>query len=513
MKFKRVISGLLVVLLCGSVLVGCKKEDENLKTDVDNTVDIIGMPSLTQMTTLGDTTETTPKSTTTEGTTEAELTTTEEEIDWAALMEGLDDETTTRGTTVQGTTVSAVTTEGTTTQTQQAVTTQQTTIQTTIATQQSESQTVTTRGESEAIPIQGMENILNTTNTAKSIYYDQLSERDKKVYNTLVDAVLNFKSTATFDEEIPERDFDRVFCIAYFQNPELFWWSGKLLQSADKKSCTLMYIYSKEQAAAYQKALDKKCASLLGKLTTDMTDLQKVIVCHNWMCVNNVFSKDTENSKNVYGSIVCGIAQCEGYAKGMLYLMNKIGVPALLISGSNKEGGSHAWVKVKINGEWTNMDPTFDDSVMDEPVDLTNVSYRYCGVPDAAIYGTTHFDINCYPGDNTLVFFTPPECTTYSLNADINYGSYAETYEEAFEKLRAECLKAVSQGKRCAHVKIATNEVYLETLKQLVNEKHIFDIRKAINEQYGDGTVTSFAVSPENKLNYVEVTMTYGKKQ
>jgi hypothetical protein len=190
--------------------------------------------------------------------------------------------------------------------------------------------------------------------------------------------------------------------------------------------------------------------------------------------------------------------------------MNKLGIPCLLITGNNVSGDSHAWVKCYVNGEWSNFDVTFDDSVMTEPVDYQNVSYRYAGVPDSAIYGITHFDINTSPLDNSVLLFEPPACTTYNLNADINYGNYATTYEEAYEKLKAACFQAVESGKRCAHVKIATDSVYEECLTKFVDEYQIFNIKKAINAEYGENTISAFAVSPKNALNYIEVTMTYG---
>ena len=385
------------------------------------------------------------------------------------------------------------------------------TIATTVVENTTESETeATTITSAPSIEITPITDILSVSNAAKSIYFDQLTEKEQNMYNLLVNAVLGFKSTVDFDEEVTSVEFTRVFTCAYLQNPELFWWSGRMLQSEDMRSCTLFYMYSPEQAKSYQAQINKKVSTLTNALTTEMSDLQKAIICHNWLCLNNVFSKDSESSCNIYGSLVGGIAQCEGYAKGYLYLMNKIGIPCLLIPGLNKEGNSHAWCKVYINGEWTNIDPTFDDSIMEEPVDYKNVSYRYCGVPDVAIYDVTHFEPNVsylMPG---VVLYDAPACTTYNLNADINYGYYASTYEEAYEKLKAGCFKAVEENRRCAHVKIATDAIYLDTLDQLVTNYHIFDIKKEINAEYGANTISEFAIAPENKLNYIEVTMTYG---
>lgn len=503
-KSKRILSFCLALCMCLTALTGCEKATvEDVTTPLEDTEIIGGFTEMTQMTTtteldVSEITEESVSFTTTTVSSEdvEEVTTTEDPYAW------FEDFAATATTTERNEEVTVESIITTTTAVPE--------VTTTTTTRAPSTGTTTNAPTGDSIDLVDMYSILDTNNEAKQIYYSQLSERDKKIYDALIEAVLGFKSKVTFSEPISEEDYERIFCLVYFQNPELFWLSGRIIQSEDLKSCTLMYIYSAEQVKSYQTYIAKKTNALLGKLTTDMTDLQKALVCHNWLCVNNIFSKESENSKNVYGSLVDGTAQCEGYAKGFLYLMNKIGIPCLLITGINNQDLTHAWCKVKINGEWTNIDPTFDDSTMSAPVDYQNVSYRYMGVPDVAIYDATHFYPSTSPLNKNLVLFTPPACTTYSLNADINYGNYAKTYEEAFEKLKASCFDAVEDGRRCAHVKIATDDVYEETLRMLVDEYHIFDIKKAINAEYGEATVTTFAVSPKNKLNYIEVTMTYG---
>ena len=50
--------------------------------------------------------------------------------------------------------------------------------------------------------------------------------------------------------------------------------------------------------------------------------------------------------------------------------------------GTNSQGvtDSHGWVKVKVDGTWYNMDPTWADQV-------TYISYKYFLVSDDHFYG------------------------------------------------------------------------------------------------------------------------------
>lgn len=509
-KLRKVLAMCLAITIMGVGLTGCKADEPIPETDKLN----VEIETLTQMSKITETDvqiDWTKNTTAEENTENTETTTTVQEETTETTLPEITLSTTESETASADNNTPALATEATagtaaTTVTVSATTTTAVPVTTTAV------QTVTEQqGSGVPISIVSLDKIMSTTeNQGKAAIYKQLTEKERAMYDKLVTAVMNFQGVVDFGEAVSEEEYHKIFCIAFYQNPELFWWAGTLMQSEDGTQGILVYTYSQKQVTSYQSYIDKKTNTLFSKLTTDMTDLQKVLICHNWLVLNNEFSKENENSKNIYGSIGVGIAQCEGYAKGMLYLMNKIGIPTILSTGSNKEGNSHAWVKCYINGEWTNIDPTFDDTTMEPPIDHANISYRYMGVPDSAIYNVTHLDVNTSPIDHAIKLFDTPACTTYSLNADINYGNYATTYEEAFEILKADCFKSVEAGKRCAHVKVGTNEAYEETLTKLVTEKHIFDIRRAINEKYGDGTVTQFMVSPKNNLNYVEVTMIYG---
>ncbi len=53
---------------------------------------------------------------------------------------------------------------------------------------------------------------------------------------------------------------------------------------------------------------------------------------------------------------------CDGYSRSMLYLLQRLGLKAIYIIGMTPEG-FHAWNKVELNGEWYNLDSTWDDSM------------------------------------------------------------------------------------------------------------------------------------------------------
>lgn len=350
-----------------------------------------------------------------------------------------------------------------------------------------------------------------TKNEGKSYWYNQLTETESEAYKKLLGAVLKYEPSVDFDTSLTTTEYNRVFALLYGQNPELFWMSGKTTLSKDGKTATLFYLYDKKTAEGMQATLDKRVEELLNMMSTSMTDLEKVLLCHNYIVKYNSYSKETAYSSNVYGCLIDGKSQCAGYAKGFQYLCDQLAIPCIYVNGiSAITGNTHAWNQVKLNGEWYNVDCMWDDPEM-SPEDKKNVSYRYMGVPSRAILGITHLNANMSNTDSSFEYFKLPECTAYSENADIRHGVYATTYEEIYEKLKQGCFKAVEEGRYCAHVKVESYDVYVKALEKLFAEKEVYNIRKEINAVYGKDFIKGFSAAPENTLNYIEVTLKYGE--
>lgn len=96
-----------------------------------------------------------------------------------------------------------------------------------------------------------------------------------------------------------------------------------------------------------QKNLDEK-----------MTDLDKLLYFHEYV-VDSIYYKDTSNGSDHLGgsTLAQGYGVCEGYAKALMLFLKSENIPCEILSG-----GSHAWVAVKIDGEWYHVDPTWDDT-------------------------------------------------------------------------------------------------------------------------------------------------------
>lgn len=363
--------------------------------------------------------------------------------------------------------------------------------------------------EGNGISVVGIQTIFDTSREGKNVWWAQLTATEQENYKRIFNAVYNFEGIVKFDEPLTDAEYEKVYALVYYQNPELFWMGNHILLSDDGKTGTISYMFSKEQATTYQKSINKQFKSLIANMTSDMSDLQMVIACNNFIVLNTDFAKGVGNSQNVYGTLVEGYGQCEGYAKTFMWMMNKLNIPCVLCVGVKDTGASHAWCQVKLHdGSWYNVDTVGNDPIL--PVsDKMSLSYRYLCVPNSVVFDKVWFNVNYSPRTPDLLYFKPCECNSYTLNGDINYGVYAETYEDAYEKIKQSVIKAVENRRVVAHCLVGKDDAYTETYRRLISEGEIWNIVDAVNAMYESPVIEKCTASEMNSLNYIEIVIYY----
>lgn len=115
----------------------------------------------------------------------------------------------------------------------------------------------------------------------------------------------------------------------------------------------------KQKASAIYTQLTHK-----GKFPADILSflafcwLQKNVRYNSEYVQNDVPKNKLDGDNHMaYGALVKKVAVCEGYAWGLIHILEKGGYVAELACGI-KKGGNHAWTRVLVNGKWYNVDPT-----------------------------------------------------------------------------------------------------------------------------------------------------------
>ncbi len=111
-----------------------------------------------------------------------------------------------------------------------------------------------------------------------------------------------------------------------------------------------------------------------------MSEYQQVKAFHDWLVNNNRYDMSfNDTSFDAYGAFLTGRAVCDGYSKAFDLLCYLSGIECVRINGQGN-GGGHAWNKVKIDGQWYNVDVTWDD-----PANVSTLLYKYFLVSDSVL--------------------------------------------------------------------------------------------------------------------------------
>lgn len=125
---------------------------------------------------------------------------------------------------------------------------------------------------------------------------------------------------------------------------------------------------------------DLKCYGIVDSITNaTMTQREKATAIHNWMCQNIQYDYSFSHY-TVKGAIDEGLAVCQGYAETFEKLCKIAGIECEMVTGTvnpsierkvNIDGrtvfiyaagsGGHAWNQVKVDGQWYQVDVTWDD--------------------------------------------------------------------------------------------------------------------------------------------------------
>ena len=99
--------------------------------------------------------------------------------------------------------------------------------------------------------------------------------------------------------------------------------------------------------------------------TLCQTDMEKVFYVHEWLVQNIAYDRehlkdDVQDDHNLRGTLLEGTAVCDGYAKTYALTLRKLGITGVLVTS---KAINHAWNMVKLDGNWYQVDCTWDDPV------------------------------------------------------------------------------------------------------------------------------------------------------
>ncbi|MBR6513987.1 MAG: S-layer homology domain-containing protein [Clostridia bacterium] len=161
--------------------------------------------------------------------------------------------------------------------------------------------------------------------------------------------------------------------LVWHGTPLLFHVSGIGLSGANGIIEYLFFTYH-YTATEYRRMLDE-CMAVADKMTADIKDnkaiddVTKALLLHDRIIVNCEYDLKGATSGNIsnesqemYGALVNGVATCQGYAYAYMYLLELVGIESYVCTSEDMR---HDWNIVILNGKKYHVDVTFDDPVQD----------------------------------------------------------------------------------------------------------------------------------------------------
>ncbi len=197
-------------------------------------------------------------------------------------------------------------------------------------------------------------------------HYQALTTAQKQTYTAIKKEIFSFPERIRIPL-ISADDMALVFEALCNDDERIFMMNScKIITSAGKCYFVADYIAEREEYSSMLDEVEAVFAEI--SKNAPQGEYEKELYYHDYLVNNCTYSSTGAISEgNIYGALCLGRAKCSGYAKAFKFLLGKAKIDSVLVAGTatDFEGNSqsHLWNAVKIGGEWSYVDPTWDDPV------------------------------------------------------------------------------------------------------------------------------------------------------
>lgn len=208
-----------------------------------------------------------------------------------------------------------------------------------------------------------------TYDTAWNIYYDSLTEIEKKIYAKMIECANSYEeSWKPFDTTITEENVENAYTAVLYDHPELFWldlgYSYQYLENMGIVEIHLSYNETINDIDEAKQLFEESVNTIVNNANAYGSDEEKERYVHDILIEMIEYDESASLNQSAYSALVNHRTVCAGYAKAFQYLMQKLDIPCYFVVGQS-EGQQHAWNLVYIDSRWMNVDVTWDDGLED----------------------------------------------------------------------------------------------------------------------------------------------------
>lgn len=317
-------------------------------------------------------------------------------------------------------------------------------------------------------------------------HYEQLSEKKKKIYEQIYMGLSKREKKISVNEASEDTVYEIIELVNY-DHPELYYYTGWKIYNEEKSELRVGYLKDDPESEEVQEHLKQRLSEVQARIPEGAGNYEITKIVYDYMIERCEYVEGAENNQNILSSLVSNQTVCAGYAKGVQYLLNQLGIPCSYIVGTiiNPEEGEnsyHAWNMVEIDNDYYYMDATWGD--------IAEVAPHTC---NAYFMLSQSEMLQLYVPDNET-----KETTSYN-NYFIQNGVYLNEYNEGI--ISSIMVNCYNEGRNIMEIKCAP-EVYENVLYQLTEIGRIYNVMYASGLNYNN---LSYTTTPE--LNLIEIIL------
>lgn len=333
-------------------------------------------------------------------------------------------------------------------------------------------------------------------NDKSKFYYHKLSQNAKIAY-TLILKTIDEQPERVEIPDITSEELDAILYSLSYDNPELLSIGRTCKVECDKTGTKfyfkMSYNYSKNEKDAKEAELDKVINQIISEAPVGGS-YDKELYIHDYVCKNCTYDINEEQNGTSYDALVEGKTLCEGYARAIKVLLDRMDIPNYLITGkaTNYSGKteSHMWNVVEIEGKRYHLDATWNDTNLGSG----DFCHLYFNMNDEEI-----------KLDHTELLPEENNCIDNSQSYFKNEGLLFDRYNINFIKkaLIKEGIKNLKNGRQSVEIKFTNKSSFNACLKSLIKSSDIYEILDEINGESGTA-YKSVSYFESEELNFIE---------
>lgn len=393
------------------------------------------------------------------------------------------------------------------------------------------------------VPIynKSLKNRTSSFTTTKNSYYSTYgyemlaSGPNKNVYNGLVEACKAFNESnsdatdigagmycaVTINVENYMLDASVLYQIIgslYYDHPEFYWMENYNYTTVNNNVASITIGCVSEYRLGttrleLQSRMDEEIDNYLRLLVGVTSNYEKELIIHDEIIkqVQYSYNSSGQPSQEKWAHSIVGVFDtnykevvCSGYARAFQLLMNACGLECIYIVGTGN-GGSHAWNKVKIDGEWYNIDLTWNDIISADGSSIK--SYKYFNRTDADF---TDHEPGSITGTNIneWCYQLPRSTATTYIPHSIHYTKPSNVTVKLYSDMTEFSGSYVASGAAITVVAVPTNQQGVSGATLKINDQDAVTMSKKTDSN----TYTSTVLMPNKDVTLLITLISDEKK-